>query len=208
MIETNLKIDFYTTSNSFAPYNEGAKGEEGINRFYHHKNLDPKKNLWGEGKTIYVRNKDGRDYVIKFKEDGKDIPKDNPNHKWKFRAEYIIIEDFDRNKEKARNISVKLKKEVLKNQNNKCWLCNEEFNDDNPYEIDHIVEWSLGGLTTKDNLQALCSDSCHAIKTLALKKGKKDSEIEQDWSKIDYKKGNEFLGSVIIKLKNMVLKSV
>ena len=36
--------------------------------------------------------------------------------------------------------------------------------DESGYEIDHIVEFSIGGLESESNLQALCL-SCHAVKT-------------------------------------------
>ena len=209
-MEPKYNIDFFTTSTSFKP-NLDKNIKNSNERYYHHKNLDPNKNLWGKEKIIYVRNSDGIDYIIKFIEEGEKIALDNPNYKWKYRAKYIILRVFPKVKERARNIPAKLKKELLLKQKDKCWLCNDEFNDENTYEIDHIIEWSKGGLTEIDNLQALCKNSCHWIKTLALKKEKKfriddNYRLKYDFMKSDHENSNIFLIHLIEKIKNIHVK--
>ena len=53
--------------------------------------------------------------------------------------------------------------DILGNQNNICAGCGTAFSEDIPPEIDHIIPVSLGGETTKANIQALCR-SCNASK--------------------------------------------
>jgi hypothetical protein len=200
-------IDYFTTSTSFKP-DKNEEASTNIDRYYHHKNLDPNKGLWGNGTILYVRNSDGKDYIIKFTEEAKEIPKGHINYKWKYKAKYTILEQFPKKNERSRNIPAKLKQELLIKQNNKCWLCNDSFNNKNTYEVDHIIEWSKGGLTEIDNLQALCKDSCHWIKTLALKKEKKmretnDIDLEYNFIKVNYEDGNAFLKNLIKKIKRI-----
>lgn len=214
LLETELmdvlgkyNIDYFTTSTSFAP-NKKEKSSTNIEEYYHHKNLDPKKGLWGNGTVLYVRNSDGRDYIIKFIEKAIEIPIGHINYKWKYKAKFVILEQFPKKKERARNIPAKLKQELLLKQNNKCWLCNDSFNNENTYEVDHIIEWSKGGLTEIDNLQALCKDTCHWIKTLALKKEKRmsetnDKDLAYNFIKVNYEDGNAFLMSLIKKIKRI-----
>ncbi len=59
----------------------------------------------------------------------------------------------------SRNISVKLRYQVLKRDNFKCCACGSSPAKDSSLElhIDHIIPWSKGGKTTIDNLQTLCS---------------------------------------------------
>jgi hypothetical protein len=54
-----------------------------------------------------------------------------------------------------RTFSDKIKREVYEGQDGVCTVCNEEF-DITEMEADHIVPWSKGGKTTKDNCQLLC----------------------------------------------------
>ncbi len=59
----------------------------------------------------------------------------------------------------SRNISDKLRYQVLKRDNFKCCACGASpaKNPDIELHIDHIISWSKGGETTIDNLQTLCS---------------------------------------------------
>lgn len=59
----------------------------------------------------------------------------------------------------GRNPSMKLRFEILKRDNFKCSACGASPATDPTVQlhIDHIMPWSKGGETTKDNLQTLCS---------------------------------------------------
>lgn len=59
----------------------------------------------------------------------------------------------------SRNISDKLRYQVLKRDNFKCCACGASPAKDPAVElhVDHIVPWSKGGETRIDNLQTLCS---------------------------------------------------
>lgn len=166
-------IDYYTTSNDF-------KGEGGI---YYHKKLDPnKEHSWKKGTILLVRStKYGIDYIIRFTEDGKEIPDNDPTFdkklKWKYYAPYEILEELPPDKTKSRKIKKTIREEILLRQNYRCNLCGALFNDKNPYQIDHIKEMSCGGRTKISNLQALCKYGCHALKTFALKKAKQEGLI-------------------------------
>lgn len=58
-----------------------------------------------------------------------------------------------------RTISEKLRSELLAKFNHSCVICGSTHR----LQIDHIVPWSLGGLTEKENLQVLCQ-SCNLKK--------------------------------------------
>ena len=62
-------------------------------------------------------------------------------------------------KKTTRNISDKLRYQVLKRDLFKCCACGASPSKDPTVElhIDHIVPWSKGGGTTLENLQTLCS---------------------------------------------------
>ena len=62
-------------------------------------------------------------------------------------------------KENTRIISDKLRYQVLKRDNFKCFACGASPAKDPSVElhIDHIIPWSKGGETTFENLQTLCS---------------------------------------------------
>ena len=59
----------------------------------------------------------------------------------------------------SRNISDKLRYQVLKRDNFKCCACGASPAKSPEVElhVDHIVPWSKGGLTSIENLQTLCS---------------------------------------------------
>lgn len=59
----------------------------------------------------------------------------------------------------SRNISDKLRYQVLKRDNFRCCACGASPAKDASVElhIDHIVPWSKGGENTVENLQTLCS---------------------------------------------------
>ena len=63
-----------------------------------------------------------------------------------------------------RELSARLKVQVLMRDGNRCRLCGVECNDGlHNVHFDHIIPWSKGGETTLDNLQVLCSD-CNLAK--------------------------------------------
>lgn len=59
----------------------------------------------------------------------------------------------------TRNISDKLRYQVLKRDNFKCCACGASPAKDPDVElhVDHIIPWSKGGETILENLQTLCS---------------------------------------------------
>lgn len=64
----------------------------------------------------------------------------------------------------SRNISLGIRYTVLDRDNGKCKLCGRRPNDGVKLHVDHIVPYSLGGLTVIDNLQTLC-DECNIGKS-------------------------------------------
>lgn len=58
-----------------------------------------------------------------------------------------------------REIPKNLRLHTLNKYNNRCANCGTTRH----LSIDHIIPWSLGGLTTKDNLQVLCK-KCNSSK--------------------------------------------
>lgn len=65
----------------------------------------------------------------------------------------------DKSSKFSRNISDKLRYQILKRDNFRCCACGASPAKDPSVElhIDHIVPYSKGGETTIDNLQTLCS---------------------------------------------------
>ena len=64
---------------------------------------------------------------------------------------------------------IKLRKEVLKRQNNKCWFCNNKGT-----EVHHIEPYSISGNNKLENLMLLCKSchlSLHNILRIAIEKG-------------------------------------
>lgn len=69
--------------------------------------------------------------------------------------EYILY-----NNERALNIRTfddRTKHEIYEVQGHKCAICGEEF-EYNEMHGDHIIPWSNGGHTVKENCQLLCRD--------------------------------------------------
>jgi hypothetical protein len=194
-----MKIDYYTTSISFNPNHISER-----QGWYHHKNLNPSKKKWGKNTLLLVRNSNGIDYIIKFIENGYPIPKDATDYdklkRWKYCARFDVIKEMEKNKTKARTITKALKTQVLENQKGCCGFCGDSVGDKNPYEIDHIFEWSCGGRTELKNLRALCKDSCHWIKTAAFRKAKMEGKINSEhWQLNDQK--TDFLMLLVNKIR-------
>jgi len=78
-------------------------------------------------------------------------------------------------RDKTRIFPLDMQLRVLETQNNKCKICDGEliFSE---VQADHILEHSLGGQTTEDNLQLLCV-SCHKEKTKEFMKEKNLAEV-------------------------------
>lgn len=58
----------------------------------------------------------------------------------------------------TREPSKSLRYDVLTRDNYKCVICGRSTSDNIKLQVDHIIPYSLGGETTLDNLQTLCSD--------------------------------------------------
>ena len=57
-----------------------------------------------------------------------------------------------------RTISLKLRSEILRRDDYKCVHCGRRSDDGVKLHIDHILPFSKGGLTVKENLQTLCNE--------------------------------------------------
>lgn len=75
--------------------------------------------------------------------------------------EYLLT--GDERQLSIRSFDTRDKREVFEKQNHKCALCGEEFEYEK-MQGDHIIPWSEGGKTTKDNCQMLCK-SCNIKKS-------------------------------------------
>ena len=62
----------------------------------------------------------------------------------------------------SRSIPPTLRRKVLKKAKHKCAQCGRDLHQSG-HHIDHVVPFSRGGLTTEDNLQALCP-KCNLVK--------------------------------------------
>jgi len=170
----DAEIKAFTTTWSFNVKDHEVEGT------YYHKQLDPENPTgWKKGDLILVRSvKSGRDYLLRFITEGRPITREkyaesqyNRIKRWKFSADYQIEKrDIKTVGSKKRYISPALRKEVVERQNNHCQLCGDAFNEKNAFQIDHKIEVARGGLTVSENLQALCKNSCHEIKSLAFLK--------------------------------------
>lgn len=58
----------------------------------------------------------------------------------------------------SRNIPLSLRFKVLERDNGRCKLCGKNPMDGVKLHVDHVVPYSLGGLTVLENLQTLCMD--------------------------------------------------
>jgi len=82
--------------------------------------------------------------------------------------EYLLVSE-KRIPNISREISYKLRTEILERNGYTCQICGATANDPDPtdprkklrLEVDHIVPVSLGGKNTKDNLRVLCSACNH-----------------------------------------------
>ena len=154
------KSDFFTTSSDFKPDEK---------KYFHWKRLNPDIEGYKSGNTLLVRNKLGVDTLIEFVGEVQQTDETDELSKEKWKCRYKIIEE-KRKESYKRNVPKNLKDQIIDSQNNKCKFCGDKFNSKNPSEIDHRVEWSLGGLTQEDNLDALCKSGCHELKSIYLKK--------------------------------------
>jgi len=64
----------------------------------------------------------------------------------------------------SRNIPLAYRYKVLKRDNFKCVACGRNVEDGIKLHIDHKIPFSLGGLTTLENLRTLCGD-CNISKS-------------------------------------------
>ena len=79
----------------------------------------------------------------------------------------------------------------LENYECPLWQRNTDYKgnfDGAGYDIDHIIERSIGGTNDEDNLQALCP-TCHAYKTRNFRSKKNNSSSEEE--NINYDSDNE-----------------
>jgi hypothetical protein len=60
---------------------------------------------------------------------------------------------------KRQVIPEKLRNKIFERDNNQCVKCNSKIN----LQLDHIIPFSMGGMTTEDNLQTLCKP-CNLFK--------------------------------------------
>ncbi|MCL2773745.1 MAG: HNH endonuclease [Oscillospiraceae bacterium] len=72
--------------------------------------------------------------------------------------ENVKLSDKISKQKKSRNIPLSLRYQVLKRDNSKCVVCGRSVKDGVILHVDHIIPFSLGGLTTLDNLQTLCAE--------------------------------------------------
>lgn len=105
----------------------------------------------GHGEFIVGKCING-ERIIAFDEEPKKLDRDISITK-KISGQYL------NNKQSSRNLSMKLRFEVLKRDNFKCCACGASPAKDPSVElhVDHIIPWSKGGETIMENLQTLCS---------------------------------------------------
>ena len=72
---------------------------------------------------------------------------------------YVFDKKDERIVIKRRSITEKLRNKIFSRDGNKCILCGSQDN----LQIDHKIPFSLGGLTTTENLQTLCQE-CNSKK--------------------------------------------
>lgn len=91
--------------------------------------------------------------------------------------------------------SNKLKKDLLKETNNKCFYCGDDLN--GMYEIEHFIPKSLFGSGTRKNLTVSCK-KCNRIKSdYSIEKFKKRIKIEDFY----YEKIKLIKGELVKRIK-------
>lgn len=74
------------------------------------------------------------------------------------RLKFLRDYTCNHNPKSNRNISLKMRFNVLKRDKYRCKICGRSEKDNVKLEIDHIYPFSKGGLTVISNLQSLCFD--------------------------------------------------
>ena len=102
------------------------------------------------------------------KNDKNDKNEKNENRNSTFQAKLIgqvdgIINNVIEELKGPRLFSKEMISEKLNDQNNICKLCNKPITPKQDYDGDHIIPWTNGGKTEKDNLQVVHS-RCHKMK--------------------------------------------
>lgn len=112
--------------------------------------------------AIYHKPKGQGEFIVGKCIDGERIIASDTDFRNKKDETGLVETDTDKSKYKhktSREPSMKLRFEVLKRDNFKCCACGSSPAKDPAVElhIDHIIPWSKGGETTRNNLQTLCS---------------------------------------------------
>lgn len=106
---------------------------------------------------IYHKPKGGNEILIGEWSNGEIIyePSNQPNER-KVEIKKPQTDSIHRTK---REVSIKMRFDIMKRDNFKCVICGRSPAKDPSIElhVDHIIPWSKGGETTIDNLQTLCS---------------------------------------------------
>lgn len=112
-------------------------------------------------RAIYHKPKKQGEFVVGKCVDGERIISSEGNFEKQDNELNIVKRSNNKPKYKyrtGRDPSMKLRPEILKRDNFKCWACGSSPAKDPAVElhIDHIIPWSRGGETIEENLQTLC----------------------------------------------------
>lgn len=163
--------------------------ENAVINFYHNK-----LQYYHPGDVIIVRwEKSGRDAkyeILEVAEEDTPISvtegKNWEQQSYSCKLKLLEVIDNEPNPSKKRP-NTKIKNEIKKRDNCTCTSCKKSFNP-KYLHVDHVISYSLGGLTEPNNLTTLC-EGCHAEKT-----GKdKKERIELYRSRTDRTLTNEHL---------------